>query len=92
VGALVDPAPVLLHDPNPNPNPPKPTPPPPPTHQLIIDTGDALWRSHSLKLPPNSSYEVQVLAGNIGPGLPCGLGFSLGAAHKTGNRTVIFQV
>jgi hypothetical protein len=34
----------------------------------------------------------QVLAGNIGPALPAGLGFSLGAAVRTGHRTIVLIV
>ncbi|GBF93529.1 pyruvate decarboxylase-like [Raphidocelis subcapitata] len=61
-----------------------------PGHDLVVDTGDSLWRTPRLKLPPGSAYETQCLAGNIGAGLPTGLGFSLGAAARGGNRTVIF--
>lgn len=42
----------------------------------------------------NITYSLpsQCLAGNIGAGLPTGLGFSLGASATTGQRLLIFQV
>ncbi|KAI8473166.1 MAG: thiamine diphosphate-binding protein [Monoraphidium minutum] len=60
-----------------------------PGYDMIMDTGDGLWRATSMKLAKGNSYECQWLAGNIGPALPAGLGFSLGAATRTGNRCVV---
>jgi TPP-dependent 2-oxoacid decarboxylase len=63
-----------------------------PGYDVVVDTGDALWRSHALRLPEGAAYETQCLAGNIGAGLPTALGFSLGAAAGgAGRRTVLFQ-
>lgn len=62
-----------------------------PGYDIVVDTGDSLWRTHRLRLPAGAAYETQCLAGNIGAGLPTGLGFSLGAAGRTGHRTIIFQ-
>lgn len=64
---------------------------------VVVDTGDSLWRAPRLRLPRGAAYETQCLAGNIGAGLPTALGFSLGAAAAATaagappRRTLLFQ-
>eukprot|EP00775_Hariotina_reticulata_P008717 gene8717-8898_t len=44
---------------------------------VMVDTGDSMLRTHSMKLPGKTPYELQLFAGNIGWACPAGLGFSL---------------
>ncbi|WIA38705.1 hypothetical protein OEZ86_002005 [Tetradesmus obliquus] len=55
---------------------------------VMVDTSDSMLRTHTMKLPEGTPYELQIFAGNIGWATPAGLGFSL-AQQRAGRRRLL---